>query len=120
MSDTELLHDVASKLDRLIGSIKGNGGMGLAEQTKNNTEAMQAVQLRMEHVQTHESCAANIKACTEARKEQVVEAVEIALTKHKRSKWLLAKDILLGLLSSSVLAALIAGLIELAKMRPHP
>lgn len=95
-------------MGKVIGIIQGNGGKGLGKHVEEHTTAITEIGKKMEHVQTKEGCVELQKACVTQRKEEIVSAVREALSRKGRNRWLVIKDILLAILSSSVLAAVIA------------
>lgn len=97
-SESKMLVDMHEQLNKLIGGIKGNGIKGLGKQVEENTIAIDIAEKKLEHVQTYEGCSANIDRCAALRKEQMKEAVHEALIEKGRTKIVVIKDIVLGVL----------------------
>ncbi len=96
--EKELLLTMHEQLNKLIGSIKGNGIRGLAKDVEDHGIKIDDMEKVLEHAQTHAGCAENISRCLEQRKEQIKSAVREAIMEKGRTKIMVVKDIVLGVL----------------------
>ena len=100
----KLLMEVHGTVQRLEGIIKGSNGDGMSHRVSKNTEDLGFVKKNMV---TDDKCHTRIKSLQLNQKTQIKSAVVEAMDGKKRSKWILLKDILLGLFSAGGIGTLL-------------
>lgn len=112
--EQQQLHEMANQLSRLVGAIQGNGGGegGIAGDVRENSRHIDDMGKRLEHMQTVEGCSTQMEKCRGLRKEEITKAVESALTNKGRSRWLVIKDIILGILGSGAMVVVVKFILE--------